>query len=306
MVIRFYFPFCSGFLIYVSYGGLCWPTTIGDSELLIEFLSHCDQVLDGRVLNGRKEAQEFAEFWITAEELVNEDMNQTQSKRHEKDNAHCAADKVSYLPLALSTGDFREMVCKKLVEKNGPSEEWPSKGIRVPSENWVRYAMLPPKESSVSSIQYTEKLKLKFRTQSKSIRLFNEDTHYARAVIKSAKMYACSLVLHDVADSPELVVYLSLDDKAKSPYGHPGDMISTGVRARSASLVPDGMVLAALDHDMITGGKVTVTGIFQVDLPKKSSESFYHGSLTMSQHCSITQPSDPFRHAASVSSYLLN
>lgn len=185
---------------------------------------------------------------------------------------------VLYLPCATSLEDLRLKV------KDRVSED-----TLIPHKETLRLQFHPARVTAAVSSKYTGRLNCKFRVQSRLLRQDHQDSKYVAVYYKYLKHFA---VKHK-----EYVTFICMDDKAIVPVGLPDLPISTGVRPRNKTIVPDGAQLLACDHDFHVSG-IVPSVILVPEIPQSPSDSFFSGSIFVLNKDKVFQASSPFRHAA--------
>lgn len=147
-------------------------------------------LLDLRVLNGRPESTQFDAFWEEVDKLVVENAA-VQERRH----GDCM-----YLPIAMSIEDLKNMVSSRLPE-----------GTLIPSAEWIRLQFWPSNPYANIAIHHTGRFNLKYKVQSRLLRISHEDCHYVAALYKYQKNMAVLLREHSM--------FAYVDDKANVPIG---------------------------------------------------------------------------------------
>ncbi len=147
-------------------------------------------LLDLRVLNGRPESTQFDAFWEEVDKLVVENAA-VQERRH----GDCM-----YLPIAMSIEDLKNMVSHRLPE-----------GTLIPSTEWIRLQFWPSNPYANIAIHHTGRFNLKYKVQSRLLRIAHEDCHYVAALYKYQKNMAVLLREHSM--------FVYVDDKANVPVG---------------------------------------------------------------------------------------
>jgi hypothetical protein len=138
----------------------------------------------------------------------------------------------------------------------------------------------------------TGRFYIKFQVQQRILRHEHEDGKFGYYQYKLVKSFVIKYRDH--------CIFMCLDDKAIIPVGNPGIAVSTGVRGKTASLVPlesSTGILTALDHDWHNSGLVPSVGLI-VEIPESESDSFFRRNIHVTTKDKVFQPSSPFRHAA--------
>lgn len=166
----------------------------------------------------------------------------------------------------------------------------------VPSKALVRLQFAPCNPFAKTSWNFTSRIDVQYKIQTRQLRLTHQDEHYCNALLKYLKEYAI-----EMKEKCRLVM-ICCDDKAKIPIGEPGFAVSTGVRGKK-TVTPTSVTLTAGDHDM-TKSSLTPSVTLQNDIPKSCDDSFVRGKVTVTVNDSVFQSSNPFRHAVTVSNIL--
>lgn len=110
-------------------------------------------------------------------------------------------------------------------------------------------------------MKYTGRFQVKFKVQSRMIRVYHPDFRYVASMFKYLKNFCC---LH------KDITFCCLDDKAMVPVGDPGVLISTGVQPHNKALAPTDTSLIAADHDFSKlSGVIPSVGLVCREIPKK-------------------------------------
>lgn len=160
----------------------------------------------------------------------------------------------------------------------------------IPSPSLVRLQFAPRNPYTHRALNFTSKINVQYKIQSRQLRVSHLDAHYCAAQLKYLK--EMSVELRDSA------LLFFCDDKAKVSIGEPKAPVSTGVRGR-ATIVPVNSTLCALDHDM-TKASLTPSVYLKCDIPESAAQSFVQGEVTNIVNDSVFETSGPFRHAASI------
>ena len=242
-----------------------------DERMRLYLLGELPEVaVDLRHVNtGRPEV--YNDFFALAEQVI-QDWIAEDDRRHG----------VAHLSKFMSIRDLHEEVKQRC-----------QPGTLIPSMEWLRLQFLPTNPRAASAIHYTGCLEVKFAVQSRVLLRNHEDDHYAAAVFKYLRAMAVDLV----CTKP---VFACMDDKAKIPIGEPGEPTSTSVRTRP-TLALKGHVPTAMDHDH-TRGSFTPSVILFSQIPCEEGGSFYHGQVDVRLKDSVFTRSNPFLHAAELSS----
>ena len=177
-------------------------TEKGISKRISEALDMFDPELlvDLRVNNaGRPEQYEV--FLEECQKYISEEVETAvDDRRH--DAADVNGDIVTHLAAFLSVRDLYDQVAKRIPE-----------GTPLPSEQWLRLQFWPRRKNAAVSRFFTGKIKLKFMVQARQLRKFHEDAHYASALFKYEKAFACKY--------KDFTTFVCMDDKHACKVGEP-------------------------------------------------------------------------------------
>ncbi len=186
-------------------------------------------------------------------------------------------DSINHLASAISVRDLREQVAKTCPE-----------GTALPSEQWLRLQFAPKNPSSRVSLQYTGQLDVKYAIQSRQFRCNHADTHYAAAIFRYLREFACKFRDH--------VDFACSDDKHHVKVGEPGNPVAAVDRGRRV-ITANGVKFAVSDHDF-TKWSVVPSVTMLLDIPEDIEGSFYRGEVWVGVKDIVLEPSSPLRHAA--------
>ena len=159
----------------------------------------------------------------------------------------------------------------------------------IPSKDLVRLQMTPRNRYSHAALNFTSRFPIQYKIQVRQLRKFHEDAHYCAAGF----LYFRFRAIEEIGDKSLVVMQ---DDKAKCQVGDPGLAVSTGVRGKK-TLCPTSSTLSAADHD-ITRSSITPSVYLESDVPDLPKESFVQGKVHVSVNDTVTNTSNPFKHAA--------
>ena len=226
-----------------------------------------DLVLDMRHMNPGRPSETFTEFFDKLSSKV-EELSAVDERRH---------GNVCHFSKYISVPDLITETAKELPE-NTP----------IPSESTVLFSFVPRNTHAKAAKLYTSRVPLQFKVQTRQLRVSHIDEHFCAAIFKYTREYAVQF--------REEVTFVCVDDKSKVDFGEPGLAVQTGVRGKK-SIVPVGLTLSALDHDVQSKGSITPSVCLSVKVPDDISGSFYNGQVTVSYKDSVFEGSNPFRHA---------
>ena len=233
-----------------------------------------DIILDLRKLNGKPSSSKFDVFWLELHNYLEEIGPAVQERRH---------GEAMYMPVAISVNHLREIISGKLKEK------FPQEDIPIPSLEWVRLQFLPRNPYATTALRYTGKFNVRYAVQCRQLRHENPDSKYVAVILRYAKEFA---ILHS-----DIMLMISVDDKAIVPVGEPQLPVSTGVRGHNRSLVlGTSGTLKALDHNFHVAGIVPSVAFFP-RIPSESRDSFFSGPVYVTLKDKVLQPSNAMHHA---------
>lgn len=206
-----------------------------------------DIVDDLRQHNG-KQGTLYEDFWSECEKFLNEEMQvAVDDRRH---------GFITHLARAISMRDFVAQVAKRCPE-NTP----------IPSVEWVRLQFWPKTPSSLQSLHYTGRFKLKFMVQQRQWRKDHIDSHYAAALYRYMREYAIAF--------KDYCGFVSLDDKHKISIGEPGFPVAAAERGRRVPVREDEYMTVG-DHDF-TIFSLIPSVVFVIEVPDRISDTWYSG-----------------------------
>ena len=188
--------------------------------------------------------------------------------------------KIMHSAVAMSARDLRERIKLRL-----PPDE------TIPSLEMLRLQFMPKSVWTQNALQYTGRLNLRFRIQSRQFNISHVDSHYGAALQKYLKCLACKLRSH--------ATLISADDKCHIPIGEPGVPIATIYRCRK-SIGHGEIINMASDHDTSAKTKLTPSVVLVIDIPDNIDESFYCGQVTVTVKDSLFQQSSHMRHSSEI------
>jgi hypothetical protein len=245
-------------------------------RLRLVFLGEKGLLTDLRHLNAGRPSETFDTFFEKLSTHV-EEVTAADERRH--GSAHLSA--------WISLSDMMEKA------KQSCSVDTP-----IPSKSLVRLQFAPRNPYAKTAWNFTSKIDVQYKIQRRQLRLTHPDEHYCNAQFKYLKEMAIDL------KSQCNVVLVCCDDKAKVPIGEPGFAVSTGVRGKR-TIAPTSTTLESGDHDMVKSS-LTPSVILQVAIPENVDCSFVKGQVAVTINDSVFEQSNPFRHATSLSKFLLS
>ena len=126
--------------------------------------------------------------------------------------------------------------------------------------------------------------------QQRQFRKSHPDQHYAAAVFRYQREYACIFFQHST--------FISIDDKHRIKVGKPNFPVAAAERGRRVA-VSMSKSFQVGDHDFTKFSLVPFVCLV-IDIPEKVSDFWYCGKDA------IFQPSPPIRHATEVSAVLVS
>lgn len=239
-------------------------------DRVVQFLLNADEpglFYDLRHQNGRLADENLNPFWDELKKYL-EEVTVVHERRHTQH---------MYMPFAASIENLISLVRQRL-----------EPGSRCPSVSWVRLNFWPMNSYTRTAMCYTGRFDVKYSVQQRLLRTKHPDSDFAFKQFGLMKEMA--VLLRDKSD------FICLDDKAVVPMGEPGNPVSSGVRPNHQALVPAGVRLVALDHDLHVHGAIPSV-LFHVDIPEHSSDSFYSGRLHVTVKDKVFEPSTAMRHS---------
>ncbi len=242
---------------------------LGDPEIAIDLREHNDGQPD-----------KYDIFWKTATQFLAgkaaDNVTAVDERRH---------DTIVHLATAISVNDLLYQI----------KRECPT-GTLIPSAQWLRLQFWPKNPSRLSSLQFTGRLPLKFMVQTRQLRAYHPDTHYASALFRYEKEFAVKF-----RDITNLVF---LDDKHRCKVGEPGYPVAAVERGKNVVISKD-TTFAVADHDFTKTG-IIPSVMMICDIPKSINGDFYAGKVRIGLKDPIFQPSSPLRHATELYHILLD
>ena len=240
-----------------------------------------DLVWDLRVLNeGRPEA--FTVFLEHCQQYIQSSVETAVDERRH-DTVQADGKVITDLAKALSVRDLHEEVTKKCLP-----------GTPIPSVQWLRYQFWPQKPTASTAKKYTGKLKIQFMVQSRQFRHTHIDSHYASALFRYEREFAIRYC--------HFTTFICQDDKHTIKVGEPGCPVAAVDRGK-AVLVGLNEALVVGDHDF-TRFSITPSVNFEIDIPEKIEDTFYHGRVCVGLQDATFQHSSPIRHACELRNIL--
>lgn len=152
-----------------------------------------------------------------------------------------------------------------------------SPNTHIQSEQWLRFQFAPKNATSYSSLQFTEKLNVKFQVQSRQLSKEHIDMHYASAAFRYLKELSVKF--------REYTTFMCMDDKHHCKVGeqdHPVAAVDRGKRV----IFGQEKVFAVPSVTMLLYG------------------SFYRGQVYVGVKDLVLEPSSPIRHITEASKVL--
>ncbi|CAB4425839.1 unnamed protein product [Rhizophagus irregularis] len=219
---------------------------LGDPEITIDLREY-----------GSGRSRKYDTFWkISAQFLAGkaaDAVTAVDERRH---------DTVVHLATAISVNDLLRQI-----KRECPPE------TPIPSAQWLRLQFWPKNPTRLSSLQFTGLLPLKFMVQTRQLRAFHPDVHYASALFRYEKEFAVKF--------KKITNLIFLDDKHRCKVGEPG------------------FPVAAVEEER----KSYVTMI--CNIPESINDNFYEGKIHIGIKDPIFQPSSPLCHATELYHILL-
>src|SRR6266496_6406406 len=241
---------------------------LGDPEIAIDLHEHNDGQPD-----------KYDIFWKTATQFLAgkaaDNVTAVDERRH---------DTIVHLATAISVNDLLYQI----------KRECPT-GTLIPSAQWLRLQFWPKNPSRLSSLQFTGRLPLKFMVQTRQLRAYHPDTHYASALFHYEKEFAVKF-----RDITNLVF---LDDKHCCKVGEPGFPVAAVERGKKVVVSKD-TTFAVADHDFTKTGIIPSVTII-CNIPEWINSDFYAGKVCIGLKDPIFQPSSPLQHAMELYHILL-
>src|ERR1044072_1732841 len=241
---------------------------LGDPEVTIDLREHN---------NGRP--GKYDVFWeIAAQFLAGkaaDAVTAVDERRH---------DTIVHLATAISVNDLLHQI-----ESECPPE------TLIPSAQWLRLQFWPKHPTRFNSLQFTGRLSLKFMVQTRQLRAFHPDVHYASALFRYEKEFAVKF--------QRITNLVFLDDKHRCKVGEPGFPVAAVEKGKKVVVSRD-TTFAVADHDYTKLGIVpSVTMI--CNIPESINGDFYAGKVNIGLKDPIFQSSSPLRHPTELYNILL-
>ena len=135
---------------------------------------------------------------------------------------------------------------------------------------------------------------MKFMVQSRQFRHTHIDSHYASALFRYEREFAIRY--------RHFTIFICQDDKHTIKVGEPGCPVAAVDRGK-AVLVGLNEKLVVGDHDF-TRFSITPSVNFEIDIPEKIEDAFYHGRVYVGLKDATFQHSSPIRHACELRNIL--
>ena len=241
---------------------------LGDPDITIDLREH-----------GSGRPNKYDIFWKIADQFLAgkaaDAVTAVDERRH---------DTIVHLATAISVNDLLHQI-----EHECPSE------TPIPSEQWLRLQFWPKNPTRLSSLQFTGRLPLKFMIQTRQLRAYHQDIHYASALFRYEKEFAVKF--------SKITNLVFLDDKHRCKVGEPGFPVAAVERGKKVVVSKDTTFTVA-DHDFTKTGIIpSVTMI--CNIPESINGDFYTGKVNIGLKDPIFQPSSPIRHATELYSIFL-
>uniref|UniRef100_U9T5Z8 Uncharacterized protein n=1 Tax=Rhizophagus irregularis (strain DAOM 181602 / DAOM 197198 / MUCL 43194) TaxID=747089 RepID=U9T5Z8_RHIID len=233
---------------------------LGDSEVAIDLREHNDG-----------QPTKYDIFWEVAAQFLAgkaaDAVTATDERRH---------DTIVHLATAISVNDLLTQI-----ERECPP------GTLIPSAQWLQLQFWPKNPARLSSLQFTGRLPLKFMIQTRQLRAYHPDVHYASALFRYEKEFAVKF--RNIAN------IIFLDDKHRCKVGEPGFPVAAVEKGKSVVVGKD-TTFAVADHDFTKTGIIPSVAMI-CDIPESINGNFYRGKVHIGLKDPIFQPSSPLRHA---------
>ena len=225
--------------------------------------------------NNRRPGEKYAVFLAECQKYIDSIETAVDERRH--DDVDNVGDIITHMATSLNARTLFESVCEKL-----PPD------TPIPSLQWLRYQFWP--RNACQSHTHTGKLKIKYMVQSRQLRLDHPDVHYASAVYKYQKEFACKF--------KNVTEFVSCDDKHTIKVGEPNYPVAAVDRGKVVlcRLVGDKKLFQVADHDF-TKSSFTPSVHLLLDIPDSVEGSFYRGRVHVGIKENAFQPSSSWRHA---------
>ncbi|GES98595.1 hypothetical protein GLOIN_2v1782174 [Rhizophagus clarus] len=242
---------------------------LGDPDITIDLREH---------RSGR--SSKYDTFWkIAAQFLAGKAadvVTAVDERRH---------DTVVHLATAISVNDLLNQI-----KRECPPE------TPIPSAQWLRLQFWPKNPTRLSSLQFTGLLPLKFMVQTRQLRAFYPDVHYASALFRYEKEFAVKF--------RKITNLIFLDDKHRCKVGEPGFPVAAVERGKKVVVSKD-TTFAVADHDFTKTGIIPSVAMI-CNIPESINGDFYAGKVHIGLKDPIFQPSSPLRHATELYHLLLD
>src|SRR6266498_3633609 len=194
-------------------------------------------------------------------------------------------DTIVHLATAISVNDFLHQI-----KRECPPE------TPIPSAQWLRLQFWPKNPTRLSSLQFTDRLPLKFMIQTRQLRAYHPNVHYVSALFCYEKEFAVKF--------SEITNFVFLDDKYRYKVGEPGFPVTAVERGKKVVVNKD-TTFAVADHDYTKTG-ITPSVAMKCNIPESINGDFYTGKVHIGLKDPIFQLSSPLRHATELYHILLN
>src|SRR5581483_7136011 len=242
---------------------------LGDPEITIDLREH-----------GNGKPSKYDVFWKVAAQFLAgkaaDAVTAVDERRH---------DTIVHLATAISVNDLLHQI------KRECSPETP-----IPSAQWLRLQFWPKNPTRLSSLQFTGLLPLKFMVQTRQLRAFHPDVHYASALFRYEKEFAVKF--------RKITNLIFLDDKYRCKVGEPGFPVAAVERGKKVVVSKD-TTFAVADHDFTKTGIIPSVAMI-CKIPESINGDFYAGKVHIGLKDPIFQPSSPLRHATELYKILLD
>src|SRR6266540_1739988 len=194
-------------------------------------------------------------------------------------------DPIVHLATAISVNDLLHQIERECTP-----------GMPISSAQWLRLQFWPKNLTRLSSLQFTGRLPLKFMIQTRQLRAYHPDAHYASALFCYEKEFAVKF--HKITN------FVFLDDKHRCKVGEPGFPVAAVERGKKVVVNKD-TTFAVADHDYTKTGIIPSVAM-KCNIPESINGDFYTGKVHIGLKDPIFQPSSPLRHATELYHILLN
>lgn len=241
-------------------------------ERIREVLDHENSDLVwGFRLNNKGRPETYQIFLQKCQEFINGKLETAVNDRRH-DHVTASGESVVHLAMAISARYLHDQVASQCEE-----------GTPIPSVQWLRLQFWPNKATAATQ-RHTGKLKVKMMVSARQFRKHHIDAHYASAVFRYEKEFCVKF--------REITTFICEDDKHTIKVGDPVAAVERGKKV----LVGLNQVLEVGDHDF-TKFSLSPSVSFDVDIPERIDESFYHGQLHVGLKENAFEPSSAIRHA---------